>query len=240
MTLRELIVALHFLTRLPVPRLESVDADELSRAASWFPLVGALIGALVAFAVAVGGYFDPRLGALLGLLTWVLVTGALHLDGLADVADALGAVHRSSERFLEVLRDPHVGTFGVTAIVLVVASKLVLLAILAERGAPAALILVAAWARWGVLYLALVLKPLADGMGARFASRLDARTVGIAAAILTLLSAFFAPVLIGALVAVVLLAVFWRVQIGGFTGDCLGASIEVTEIASLVLLVIAD
>ncbi len=239
MTLRELIVALQFLTRLPVPRLENVDADELSRGALWFPLVGALIGALVALAVAVGGYFDPWLGALFGLLTWVLVTGALHLDGLSDVADALGAAHRSRERFLAVLRDPHVGTFGVTAIVLAVASKLVLLAVLAEKPAFVALILVTAWARWGVLYLALVLRPLSDGMGARFASRIDGRAVVISAAVLTLLSAFLAPVLIGGLVAAVLLAVFWRLGVGGFTGDCLGASIEVTEIVLLVLLVIA-
>ena len=61
----------------------------------------------------------------------------------------------------------------------------------------------------------------------------------ISAAVLTLLSAFLAPVLIGGLVAAVLLAVFWRLGVGGFTGDCLGASIEVTEIVLLVLLVIA-
>src|SRR5690606_29246293 len=83
------------------------------------------------------------------LLAWVWVTGALHLDGLGDVADALGASHRNPQRFLEVLKDPHLGVFGTVAIGMQMLLKMVLLSELARAGNPWALLLVPAWGRGG-------------------------------------------------------------------------------------------
>ncbi|MBP9916473.1 MAG: adenosylcobinamide-GDP ribazoletransferase, partial [Thiobacillaceae bacterium] len=88
--MRGLILAIQFLTRLPTPRVVDFRPEELAGGVVWFPLVGGLVGGLVAAAVWLGGLLDPWLGALLGLAVWVAVTGALHLDGLADLADALG------------------------------------------------------------------------------------------------------------------------------------------------------
>lgn len=235
MTLGGFWVALQFLTRLPTPRLTLLDGASLSRSAPWFPVVGALIGAIVAGAVLIGAPVDPWFGALLGLGAWVSVTGALHLDGLSDVADGLGAKHGSPERFLEVMRDPSTGAFGVTAIGMQLLAKLVLLALLARTHEIAVLILVAAWARWAVLLLAAVVPPLAGGLGASFASRLDGTSILVAALVLVVASAVFAPFLLGALPAAVLLVFYWRRRVGGITGDCLGASIEVMETALLVL-----
>jgi len=99
----------------------------------------------------------------------------LHLDGLADVADALGAAHRSPERFIEVLRDPHIGAYGTMAIVLQLVAKLVLLAAIARPPALAAVVLIAAWARWGALVWGTFLPPLARGSGERFAWHIDKR-----------------------------------------------------------------
>ena len=168
--MRAFLLALQFLTRIPTPQVDDFRPEDLSRSAIWFPFVGAMIGGVVAAALALGALVDPWLGALAGLMVWVWITGALHLDGLADLADALGASHRDPRRFLEVLRDPHVGAFAVVAIVLVLVAKLVLLALVAnsspsptrsgsrarhqpfapELATPlAALALVPAWARFG-------------------------------------------------------------------------------------------
>jgi len=237
MMARGLIVATQFLTRLPAPRLDAIEAGDLARSAAWFPFVGAVIGGLVAAAVWTGAHFGPWIGALCGLVVWIAITGALHLDGLGDVADALGAAHGSPDRFLEVVRDPHIGSFGVTAIVLQILAKLVLLAELARGSDVVALVFVAAWARWGVLVLGQAVAPLAEGLGARFAREIDWRTTAAWGVALALASAWLAAPLIGALAIVAALALFWRLRVGGMSGDCLGASIEVAETLLLVLLV---
>lgn len=237
MSLRALIVAVQFLTRLPTPRLDDSDPGELARASDWFPVVGALIGAVVAVAVWAGAHVSPWIGALFGLAAWVWVTGALHLDGLGDVADGLGGAHRVPGRFLQIVHDPHIGGFGVTAIGLQLISKLVLLEEVVRASQTPALVLVAAWARWGTLVHGKVVPPLGDGLGQRFAESIDWRAVVLHGAVLVAASVMVAPALIGALVIVPALAVYWLRRVGGITGDCHGASIEVTETLLLVLLV---
>ena len=103
MSLRTFVHALQFLTRLPAPALSEFDPKDLSRSAVWFPVVGLIVGGFVAFGVWAGGHVSPWVGALIGLIAWIGITGALHLDGLGDVADGLGASHRDPARFLGVL-----------------------------------------------------------------------------------------------------------------------------------------
>jgi adenosylcobinamide-GDP ribazoletransferase len=237
MTLRSFGHALQFLTRLPAPRFAEFNPEDLSRSAIWFPLVGILIGGIVAAAVWAGAHGSPWIGALAGLVVWVWGTGGLHIDGLADVSDALAAAHRAPERFLEVLRDPHIGTFGAVAIGLQLIAKLVLLAEISTMPSLIALMLVPAWARWGTLVWRLAVPPLASGSGERFSWQISrsgtvAQGIGLAA-----ISLWLAPVLLAAVVVIPLIAVYWRIRLGGITGDCLGASVEVTE--TLLLLVIA-
>jgi adenosylcobinamide-GDP ribazoletransferase len=229
--------ALQFLTRLPAPRIAVFDPDDLSRSALWFPIVGVIVGTIVAAALWVGVQASPWIGALLALIAWVWVTGGLHLDGLSDIADALGVAHRSPERFLEVLRDPHIGAFGTIAIVLQLIAKLVLLAAIASPPALAAIILIAAWARWGAIVWSVTVTPLATGTGERFAWHIDRRAVVVEGAVLAVFSAWLAPLLLLALLVIPAIAAFWKYRIGGVTGDCLGAGIEVTE--TLLLLIIA-
>ena len=211
MSISGLVTAVQFLTRLPVPKALGAGTTDLCQAAPWFPFVGLLVGGVVALATWVGTGLGPWPAALLGVIAWVVVTGALHLDGLGDVADGLGAAHGSPERFLEVIRDPHSGSFGVTAIVLQIAAKLVLLAELTQRShVLLALVLVAAWARWGSLVLARVVPPLGAGFAQRFAAEIDVRMIGVWALVLTLASVVIAPVL----VARWRCRLFWR-SIGG-------------------------
>ena len=163
-SLRRLIIAFSFLTRLPMPRVESDSAD-FAAAIRYYPLVGLAIGGLIVAGYRGGALIDQWLGALAALVVWVFVTGALHLDGLGDLADATGAAHRDRERLIAVMADPHIGSFGVIAIVLQLLAKLVLLHAL-QGPAWAALLLVPAVARTGPLLWAIWLPPLKPGLGA--------------------------------------------------------------------------
>jgi len=226
-----LIVALQFLTRLPMPR---VKTDEAIFAASmrWFPAVGLVVGAIVAGAAWTGARIDGWTGALAGLMAWVLVTGALHLDGLADLADAQGAIHKGRERLLAVLADPHVGSFGVVAIVLQIIAKLVLLHALIAAGAYVPLVLIPFAARIGPLPWTLWLPPLHEGLASRFRDAVRPRDVA-AWGMMLAAAAWFAPVLL----ATPLFIAGWgwhvRRTLGGISGDAHGAGIEVVETALL-------
>jgi adenosylcobinamide-GDP ribazoletransferase len=231
-----LILAIQFLTRLPTPQLRNIDPARLPRSSHWFPLVGMLIGVLLAATLWLGSRIDPWLGALLTLLLWVWVTGALHLDGLADMSDALGAAHRDRERFLAVLADPHLGTFGVVSLVLQLACKLVLLMLLARGGQCWALLLIPAWARWGVLVWAR-LPTLKPGMGQRFGGQVRQPSIWIWGALLMACSVGV-PVLWGVPILVFAWRGFLLRRLGGMTGDLLGAGIEVVESLALLLLIV--
>jgi adenosylcobinamide-GDP ribazoletransferase len=230
------VIALQFLTRLPTPAIV-VDDAAFARSMRWFPAAGLVIGALVAGAAWAGGLVDSRLGALAALIVWVGVTGALHLDGLSDLADAGGATHKDRERLLAVLADPHVGSFGVVAIVLQLLSKLMLLHMLIDAQAFAPLILVPFAARIGPLVWTRWLRPLHQGLAARFrAARGPAELMVWATALLT--ASWFHP----ALLATPLLILWWGWQVrrttGGISGDGHGAGIELIETALLLTLVV--
>ena len=102
------------------------------------------------------------------LVAWVGITGALHIDGLADLADAVGAGHRDPARLRAVLADPHVGSFGVVAIMLLLIAKLLLLHRLLENDAILPLLLIPFAARIGPLAWARWVPPLHEGLGRAF------------------------------------------------------------------------
>ena len=233
--MRGLILALGFLTRLPLPVLRDFQPAEFSRALVWFPAAGLVVGAAVALAAALGAVLDPWLGALAGVAMWAWITSGLHLDGLADTADALGAAHRDPERFLAVLADPHVGSFGVIALVLQLAAKLVLLHWLLTLDLPwLVLVLVPAWARWAAAGWALWLPPLKPGLGERL-SRHGNRAGWIAGGLALAVLGIAAPLAFAALIPALLWGVWMRLKLGGQTGDILGAGIEWCESAALLL-----
>jgi adenosylcobinamide-GDP ribazoletransferase len=206
-----------------------MQTDDLARSAIWFPAAGLVIGVLLALAMRLFHGSGSWVAALAVLVVWIVVTGALHLDGLGDVADALGASHGKPERFVQVLGDPHAGSFAVVAIGLQIAAKLVLIAHLPLMMAPWALILIPAWARWGTLICSKTLLSLKPGLGASVANSVGWPVIafwGVLLAIAALLGA--RPTLL-ALIVVPLIAFYWQWRLGGITGDCLGASVEVTE-----------
>jgi adenosylcobinamide-GDP ribazoletransferase len=235
---RRLVVALQFLTRLPTPPLKDVGPADFSRSSVFFPLVGGVIGGCVVLAVMLGGMINAAVAGLGGVLVWVAVTGGLHLDGLGDVADGFGAAHGDPERFRAVLHDPHVGSFAVIAIALQIAAKLVLLASIATAGQLWPLVLIPAWARWGALVWARAMPALWSGTGERFAAGTGWLSIALWGTLLAVPSAWLAPNLLAALVIVPAALLFWRWRLGGISGDCLGASIEITETLLLLALLV--
>lgn len=233
--MKGLIIALQFLTRLPMPGVP-VDAKSFAASMRWFPIAGLAVGGVVAGAFWLGERFDPWLAALAALAAWVWVTGALHLDGLSDLADARGAAHRDPERLLAVMADPHVGSFGVVAIVVQLIAKLVLLHLLPPAQWPALLLIPAiariaplAWTRW--------LPSLHPGLAERFIGVaslpvLAAWTIGWVAA------CWFIPALLVAPLLILWWGLWLRQKLGGVSGDCLGAGIELVETGLLVAVVL--
>lgn len=232
--MKGLAIAIQFLTRLPMPRL-TVSAEEFVASMRWFPAVGMIVGLIVAGAGWLGGLIDPWTGAMMALVFWVMVTGALHLDGLGDIADASGAAHKDRERLLAVLADPHIGSFGVVAIALQLLAKLVLLHAVIDHGAFIALACIPFAARIGPLVWSRWLPPLHEGLGARFRGVI--RPVDLALWGVVLLVAGWFNLALLALIPFVPLWGWWIMRrIGGLSGDGHGAGIELGETALLLAL----
>lgn len=235
--MRGLIAATLFMTRLPLPASLARQAD-FDRVMPWLPATGLIVGlpvTVMAWAVAP---HDAWVAALLGLLAWIAITGALHLDGLADVADGLGAAHGDPARLSKVMADPHVGSFGVVAIAAQLATKLVLLHAVVEAQDWLALLLVPLAARIGPVAWTLSLPSLHGGLG----SRLRAGTHRVhLLAWLSLLAA--SSIVVAPLLAMVPALAGWHLfvarRLGGISGDSHGAGIELTESWLLLSIVVA-
>jgi adenosylcobinamide-GDP ribazoletransferase len=240
--MRGLLVASRFLTSVPVP--SGPDAGDLGRAAGWFPVVGALLGVVLAAGhLAAGWLAPPLLAAVLVVGLWVLLTGGLHLDGLADAADGLGGGFGRDET-LAIMRDARTGAYGVVAVALVLAVKIAALAGLSPGLGWRAGLLAPVLGRAAPIALARLCPPArADGSGHAFALTVPAGGV-LAAALVPVglaLGLLGAPGLIplgAAALATIGFAGYLRRRLGGLTGDCLGALVEASEALTLVVLAI--
>jgi adenosylcobinamide-GDP ribazoletransferase len=234
--MKGLIVAIQFMTWLPTPRVTVSDAD-FAASMRWFPAVGLIVGGIVWAGAATGGRIDPWIGALAALLVWVTVTGALHLDGLGDIADASGAAHKHRDKLLSVLADPHIGSFAAVAIALQLIAKLVLLHTAIETGQTAAIALVPFAARIAPLVWTRWLPSLHQGLAARFRDAVRPVDLSIWIAALAV-AIWFVPALLVTLLLVPLWAWWLMARIGGISGDGHGAGIELVETGLLLALVI--
>ena len=227
--MKRLVIAFGFLTRLPMPSVAgSIDGTAFAEAIRFYPLVGLAIGALVAGAGWAGSLVDPWVGACAALLAWIAITGALHLDGLADLVDGLGAAHGDRTRLLAVMADPHIGSFGVVAIVGQMLAKLVLLHALGMVGWWS-LLCVPGVARIGPMVWARYLPPIRPGgLGAAVAGAVRARDL-LGWGALVALAALFDPALVAGPVAILAMTFWFGRTLGGINGDAHGAGIELVE-----------
>ena len=236
--------ALAFLTRLPVGRL---DAADFARAPGWFAAAGLAIGALAAgvwwLAAAV---WPPVLAALASVAALALITGALHEDGLADAFDGLGS-GRPAERALEIMRDSRIGSYGVLALVLVIGLRASALAALMPGLSGALVVIAGAMASRAVLpvVMAHLLPARADGLG-RSAGTPEmpvwagALAIGLLALLVFLPFSAWVPALLAGGAAALAVSRMALRQIGGQTGDTLGATQLLTETAILLAAVAAS
>jgi adenosylcobinamide-GDP ribazoletransferase len=238
--LRGLAAAVAFLTRIPVGRWIELDAADVARGGALFPIVGAGVGAAVGGVTqSLAGPITPLLAAVLGLAAGAVLTGALHLDALADSADAFGASTR--ERALEIMRDHAIGAYGAVALVLDLGAKAAALAVLAERhDALRFAVCAAAVARVVPVLLASALPyaRLGEGTGNALGATGWARATlaaAIGVGICILLHAVLLLAVAGAVVIGVGLVA--RRALGGITGDVLGGAAEVCEVTALVVAV---
>jgi adenosylcobinamide-GDP ribazoletransferase len=243
-TLADARTAVAFLTRLPVGATGTLDAAALSRAATWFPAVGLLVGGILGGTRLLADLaLDPAPATLLALLAAILVTGGFHEDGLADIADACGA-HTTTERRLEILKDPRVGTYGSLAIVFMVLLPFAVLAPLDGEDVLKAALVGHVLGRWSTLPQSLAWSP-ARPQGSGSLVRASPRAV----AVTTLLCAALAVVVAGTGPGLLAIAVAASITaalggglartLGGVTGDSFGAVNKVVEIATYVTLAAA-
>ena len=235
-------LAWQFLTVLPVPGLSKGNESAFGRSLVFFPAVGLGLGSLVAAAdLLFNRLFSPAVASTLTLATIVALTGALHLDGLADTCDGLLAPGRNREERLRIMRDSHLGSYGAAGLVLVLLVKLAAVGALPPPLRVPALVVAPVIGRWAIVYT-MVSQPYArSDQGVTAALKAGASPgVLLAATIWTVLSSLLlgaaGPViLVTCAIVVVGLVRLVAGRLGGMTGDTCGAACEVAETLALLL-----
>jgi adenosylcobinamide-GDP ribazoletransferase len=231
------------LTSLPLPLAPKETVASLGPSAAYYPLVGLILGGILA---GVGwvtyGFLPPGLAAAILLAVWVGLTGMLHLDGFMDSCDGL-LPPRDRARRLEIMKDSRVGAFGVVAAILLLLVKFNALAGLPAGSRLPALVTVPVLARWSMTWT-MARYPLARsvGMGVLFTAGLGWRQVGLASAVagvvsLILLNWLGLLLLVATWLVATLIARLALARIGGLTGDLYGAICELVEAVLLVVVV---
>ena len=240
-TLRDLLAALRFFTRLPLPGGAGGERP-LSASAIGFPLAGLVVGALTSLVWAAAAALLPALPAAgLAIAAGLVLTGALHEDGLSDCADGLGGGH-TRERALEIMRDSRIGAFGAAALIVTIALRWTALGELSLYDGIWALLIAHSVSRASILpALAFSSYARREGLGSTVSEGISGSQLAIALAISLLLAILFGGIA-GVIAAVLgfataLLALkYLEARLGGYTGDGLGAMQQVAEIAIMLAL----
>jgi adenosylcobinamide-GDP ribazoletransferase len=240
---RAAAAAVTFLTRIPLGRHIPVDAADVARGAVLFPVVGAGIGVVAGLAAGgLEGPLPPLVAGGLAVAVALVLTGALHLDALADTADAFGAGTR--ERALEIMHDPRIGAFGVAAVVVALLVEAAAVGALADAGDAVSGFTVAGAESRAVAAPLAVALPYArteGGTGSVLSGRISAGSsavAGVLALLIAVLLLGWDGLAVAGIAAAIAIAcgIGSRLWLGGVTGDTLGATVQLAEIAVLVAL----
>ncbi|PIV14779.1 MAG: adenosylcobinamide-GDP ribazoletransferase [Gallionellales bacterium CG03_land_8_20_14_0_80_55_15] len=246
--LRLFLTALQFFTRLPVPGWVGHTPEQLNQAARYFPLAGIVVGALCAAVLWLSAQVLPLpLAVGLCMVAGILITGAFHEDGLADFTDGLGGGY-TREKALIIMKDSRIGAYGAIALILVLLLKFEALLALCRAHSPlfvaATLLAAHSFSRLLAASLMLTQRYIREDDSARAkpaAQQLSptsfaiAGLTGLAALLLLFAAGAHTANLFAAVFAALLMRAYlaWRLQtrLGGYTGDCLGAVQQLTELA---------
>lgn len=247
---RYFLLAVGFFTRIPVPNFSDFHADDLNYSAKYFPLVGLLVGMVGAGAFTLAAKLLPSsIAVLLSMATTIYITGAFHEDGLADSADGLGGAWEK-ERILSIMQDSRLGTYGAIALFMMLFAKFQVLNELPVYFLPFILIIGHTISRLCALFVMADLSYVrVEGKAKPLATKIKLTDLAVATAFgimpVPLIYLNFSPfiftlndwLLLGGycFLPVLLVWVWWRNKIkrwlGGYTGDCLGAMQQLTELA---------
>lgn len=242
--LRRFFIAVQFLTRLPVPNDSSTSENELGKAAAFFPLVGVIVGGGAALIFLLLQHLLPLTASVLcAIIFTAFITNGFHEDGLADAFDGFGGGW-TKDRALEIMRDSRIGTYGTLALIFLILGKLNFLSSLPQGQIWRWLIVAHTAARWTTLPLCAWLPyARAEGQGKLVAKQVGAVevTTGTVTLFLVLLLLPWRAALAAFLVAgivTLLSGSYFRARLLGLSGDCLGATNQLTEVALYLTAVI--
>lgn len=235
-----LIIALQFLTRIPLPTVADADDRAVGRSLLWYPVVGLLIGVALFALAALLADGSTLLSAALLLALWVTITGGLHLDGVADSADAWIGGIGNRERTLAIMKDPRCGAAAVVAVVVLLLVKFAALEAVVAQQQPGLLLIVPVLARAAILLLFLTtpyVRP--GGIASVLTQHMPRQAMGwVLVALMSLIALLLGwqgiGLLMVALVGLAGLRYMMQRRVGGTTGDTAGAVIEVIEALLLV------
>ena len=239
--MRPFFIAVQFLTRLPAPAVLDINDRHVGYSVLFYPLVGLIIGALLATLHWLLTGMPIMLIAALLLVTWILITGGLHLDGLADSADAWAGGLGNRERTLAIMKDPCCGPMGVVALVAVLIVKFAALESLITTGDWIALLITPVLARTALPAL-FVTTPYvrANGLGTPIAAHLPRHGAIAVVGVVLLAIPLFAGLhglwmAVSGIIVFATLRMIMIKRIGGTTGDTAGALVELLETTALVV-----
>lgn len=234
------LIALQFLTQFPVRFTTEPSKESIGRSIIYYPIVGLLIGLILTALGWLLSGFPPLITAALLLILWVSVTGGLHLDGLADSADAWVGGMGNQEKTLAIMKDPNCGPAGVVAIVLLLLLKFATLHTLLITNEWILLILATTFGRT-ILPLLFLTTPYvrSNGLGSDLTTHMPRRLTIFVVSLTSVLILILAGITyLAVLIAIVV--IFWMFRhmmirrIGGTTGDTAGALVEITETSVLL------
>ena len=236
-------LALALLTRLPIPQLEEIEAHDSGRSALFYPAVGLLIGLILYIPLLLFPQASPLLLAAIITVIWAIITGGLHLDGLADSADGWLGGGSDKDKTLKIMKDPVVGAAGAIAIVCILLLKFAVLSAIFQQAfyhdgnsAGTIIILAPFIGRSMILLLMLISKNAnPNSMANDVVSNLPRNHIAWLIGVCFLIVAFFSLVgLIFALISFWLVRRLMHKRLDGYTGDTLGATVEITEVVFLI------
>ena len=244
--LKTLNLALHFLTRIPTPFEIDYTPERLSSASRYYPIVGAVIGSVAALAFFLASLALPTIVAvLIATAATALLTGAFHEDGLADTFDGIsGAYDRA--RSLEIMTDSRIGTFGALALIIVISTKVAALSSLADTTTITALIAAHIISRASIVIVQAT-STYARETGIAGPQDQPFKPINATIATVTALLTIIAVALIvsptaallataGAITGHILIRLYFQPKLKGHTGDTLGATQQITELAIYIAL----
>lgn len=236
------LAALQFLTKIPV-KAQAIPLNEMGKCVSFFTLVGAVVGILLALGYnAFSAFFPHEVCIVMVLALEVFVVGGIHLDGFADAIDGFTGGGRDKEKILKIMQDASVGSFGVVGLILLFLIKFIALRSIPEEGLVISIIMACILSRWGMSFSTTFYKPAkSDGLGSNFISSCGVREFSYASFVALVLCLIFIKaavlIIIPLILANIILFNFYAVRrLGGLTGDTLGAVNEIIEATVLVIL----